>query len=89
MKEPLLLFGDSVAKHKKGCKVCCCDCAEGKKKGAPSNCDNPRERGIEEATGVRLNYTLLNPSEVRFDGQSGVKINASLLAEMDLYCKKK
>jgi hypothetical protein len=87
-KEPLLLFGDSVAKHKKGCKVCCCDCAEGKKKGAPSNCDNPRELGIEEPSGVKLNYTLLNPGEVRFDGRSGFKINAPLLARWIYIARK-
>ena len=58
-------------------------------KGAPAKCDHPKELGIEEASGVRANYTLLDTGGLRFEGLTGVEINTSLLAKMDLYCKEK
>ena len=78
MAEPRLVFGDNLTKHKKGCKVCCCDCAEGKKKGAASE-----KHCMGRAEMVGLDPRMLNvPNEL-----SNAKVNELLAAELELYCK--
>jgi hypothetical protein len=75
--DPRLVFGDNLTRHKKVCKVCCCDCAEAKEERSDS-----LKYWEHRSTKIGLDPRMDNiPNEL-----SKTTVN-ELLAKLELYCE--